>query len=93
METNRITILYNHIYFAVSFVYSGKGGKQLHEHEHFASVPLQRVGTRRDVADAVLYLASNASSYVTGTTLIVDGGGWMSGGSILNDMKKMMSKL
>lgn len=36
--------------------------------------PLQRLGTPRDVANAVLYLASNRSAQVTGVVLPVDGG-------------------
>jgi NAD(P)-dependent dehydrogenase (short-subunit alcohol dehydrogenase family) len=36
--------------------------------------PSQRFGTAEEVANAVLYLASPASSYVVGTELIVDGG-------------------
>jgi NAD(P)-dependent dehydrogenase (short-subunit alcohol dehydrogenase family) len=40
-----------------------------------ADRPLGRIGTPEDVARAALYLASPASSYVTGTTLVVDGGG------------------
>lgn len=40
-----------------------------------ADRPLQRVGSPEDIARAVLYLASEASSYVTGITLVVDGGG------------------
>jgi 3-oxoacyl-[acyl-carrier protein] reductase len=38
------------------------------------SVPLGRLGAPRDVANAVLFLASDAAAYVTGTTVLVDGG-------------------
>jgi len=38
------------------------------------SIPLGRLGTLRDVANAVLFLASAEASYITGTTIIVDGG-------------------
>ncbi len=40
-----------------------------------ANRPLGRVGTPGEIAHAVLYLASDAASFVTGTTLVVDGGG------------------
>ena len=36
--------------------------------------PLRRLGTPQDVAHAVLYLASSAASFVTGTSLVADGG-------------------
>ncbi len=40
-----------------------------------ADRPLARVGQPVDIANAVLYLASDKSSWVTGTFLVVDGGG------------------
>jgi NAD(P)-dependent dehydrogenase (short-subunit alcohol dehydrogenase family) len=40
-----------------------------------ADRPLRRVGTPDDIAQAALYLASDAASFVTGAVLVVDGGG------------------
>ncbi len=40
-----------------------------------ADRPLSRVGTPTDVANAVLFFASDMSTWVTGSSLVVDGGG------------------
>jgi 3-oxoacyl-[acyl-carrier protein] reductase len=39
-----------------------------------AQIPLARLGTADDVAHAVLFLASEQASYITGQVLVVDGG-------------------
>ncbi|XP_032822996.2 peroxisomal 2,4-dienoyl-CoA reductase [(3E)-enoyl-CoA-producing] isoform X4 [Petromyzon marinus] len=52
-------------------------GGHLKGQNPFASVPLGRAGTKTDVAHCALFLASPLASYVTGSTLVADGGAWM----------------
>jgi 3-oxoacyl-[acyl-carrier protein] reductase len=42
--------------------------------EAIAKVPLGKIGTAADVANAVLFLLSDKADYITGTVLTVDGG-------------------
>jgi peroxisomal 2,4-dienoyl-CoA reductase len=39
--------------------------------------PLRRLGAIQDVADATLFLCSEAAGFITGVTLVVDGGQWL----------------
>jgi 3-oxoacyl-[acyl-carrier protein] reductase len=39
-----------------------------------AAIPMGRMGTVDDIANTVLFLASNLSDYMTGQVLVVDGG-------------------
>jgi 3-oxoacyl-[acyl-carrier protein] reductase len=41
-----------------------------------ADAPLKRLGEPREVADAIVWLASDRASYITGQTILVDGGAY-----------------
>lgn len=45
-----------------------------HQAAMLATVPLRRLGTVADIGHAVMYFASKEAAYVTGQTIIVDGG-------------------
>ena len=47
--------------------------------------PVGRMGTVDDIANAALYLASEAASYVNGVTLVVDGGLWLRSARMLGE--------
>jgi 3-oxoacyl-[acyl-carrier protein] reductase len=49
----------------------GEGGPSA---EELARIPVGRLGTPREFGDVVCFLASDRASYVTGTTVLVDGG-------------------
>lgn len=52
-------------------------GKARNEMDNImSSIPLKRIGTSEEVSVAVVFLVSNEASYITGTTLYVDGG-WL----------------
>ena len=44
------------------------------EGEYVSAAPMNRMGTAREVANCILFLASDEASFVTGSALIVDGG-------------------
>ncbi len=48
-------------------------GVRLIEEQYEARIPLGRIGRPEEAAEAALWLLSDASSYVTGASMIVDG--------------------
>lgn len=63
------------------------------------AIPLQRLGTTKDIADVTVFLFSPAASFVSGTITAVDGGAWHVGTTFSRDMypeyfmKSIKSKL
>ncbi len=62
-------------------ILTGKAGRAIEprwiDYSH-ARTPLPRLGRSEDVANAVLFLASDEATFITGENLMVDGG-WMAG--------------
>jgi 3-oxoacyl-[acyl-carrier protein] reductase len=52
---------------------AGIGKEQIYE-RWASEVPMRRLGKPEEVADAIVWLASERAGYITGQTLIVDGG-------------------
>lgn len=64
---------------------AGTQGMDRLSKEHFAGqpggrlIPLGRWGTVKEIADATIFLFSDAANYVNGDRLVVDGGAWHTG--------------
>jgi NAD(P)-dependent dehydrogenase (short-subunit alcohol dehydrogenase family) len=54
---------------------------KMNEEEICNRIPLKRLGTSEEIAEIVLFLCSSSSSYITGQTIVVDGG-WVAYGYI-----------
>ncbi|XP_060777158.1 peroxisomal 2,4-dienoyl-CoA reductase [(3E)-enoyl-CoA-producing] [Neoarius graeffei] len=53
----------------------------------FRTIPLQRAGNKTEMAHTVLFLASRAASYITGATVVADGGAWLTSA---NDVERLL---
>ena len=47
------------------------------------TLPLQRMGSKADIANLALFLASDAASYITGSVMVCDGGWSLMGSGVL----------
>jgi len=54
--------------------------------------PIARTGTSKEIADACVYLASDAATYISGVTLVMDGGFWMTSSNNFTQFLKTESK-
>lgn len=66
------------------------GGSSALADQMYSFIPLPRGGRKYEIGEAVVYLTSDASSYVTGTILIVDGGCWLTSPNSFSLRKQVM---
>ena len=66
--------------------------KEEYKIELIKNIPINRLGKGVDIAKAVIFLASNNSSYITGETIHVNGGMYMSWLSQTNHLIKIYNK-
>ncbi|KAL4239921.1 Peroxisomal 2 [Mactra antiquata] len=69
--------------------FSRLGGKALSD-EYVKNIPVQRLGTREDIANTVLYVVSDAAQLLTGTTVIADGGSWLTSENNVRRSRKLI---
>ncbi|XP_033747802.1 peroxisomal 2,4-dienoyl-CoA reductase-like isoform X1 [Pecten maximus] len=67
------------------------GGENIND-SFVKGIPVQRLGTREDIGNTVLYVVSDAAQLVTGTVIIADGGDWLSSSNNYHQVKKLMQK-
>ena len=73
----------------VIFLFSG--GRTIKNTDYEKSIPIQRVGTKEDIANTVLYVVSDAAQLLTGTTIIADGGQWLTSENSVNRLRRVMA--
>ncbi|XP_053384026.1 peroxisomal 2,4-dienoyl-CoA reductase [(3E)-enoyl-CoA-producing]-like [Mercenaria mercenaria] len=69
--------------------FSRLGGKTISD-EYVKNIPIQRLGKREDIANTVLYCVSDAAQLLTGTTVIADGGAWLTSENSLRRVRRIM---
>ncbi len=75
-ELSRRSITVNAVAPGVVLTDMGKSIPETHRIEMLKLIPLGRFGETHEVAGAILFLASDLASYITGQTIHVNGGWW-----------------
>lgn len=55
------------------------------------NIPLQRMGTKCDIADCAVFAVSSAASYISGHTIVADGGCWMTEENNMDGVRRRLA--
>ena len=58
----------------MSFYFDDNQMRSLKDYNYHNRIPLKRLGKPDEVANVIVFLASKYASYITGATILVDGG-------------------
>ena len=77
--------------------FTSPGGSRLKEgptrDQFLQNIPIQRMGKRVEIGDVCLYTVTRGGELLTGTTIIADGGSWLTGSNSMNRVSSLKSLL
>lgn len=59
------------------------------EQESLSRIPMRRFGEHEEFANLIAFLASDASPYINGDCITIDGGAWLASGGLFNGLTRM----
>ncbi len=62
------------------------------QQQPFKKVPLRRFGEHQELSNLAAYLLSDFSAYITGACITIDGGSWLRGAGMFNELESVSSE-
>ncbi|REK15717.1 MAG: SDR family NAD(P)-dependent oxidoreductase [Planctomycetota bacterium] len=66
--------------------------EELGDDDKLDRIPLHRYGEHQELANLAAYLLSDFSAYITGACITIDGGAWLRGAGMFNELERVSSE-